>query len=421
MDGIVVRIVKALPSMIKDEIKHMGGIPMATNEEAQEKFDKKIKRYTSWKSTSEGARAISDAEKLLRTEPGVPLVAQVLDTDKMVFNCINGSIDLKSGKLETHNKDNLITKIVEITYDKNAECPKWLSFLDRIMEGNEDIIEFLKRAVGYSMTGDTTERAMFFLHGVGSNGKSTFINTISNIMGDYGQTASFMSFISKKNTYIPNDIARMQGKRFISSLEGEEEAQLSEALIKQLTGKDTITARFLRAEFFDFKPQFKLWLAGNHKPTIKGTDKAIWDRIKLVPFDVIIPEAEQDKYLGDKLEKELPGILNWAVEGCLEWQKCGLRVPEGVTLATQDYREEMDVIGCFIKEQCIVDPMVKTGSHELFKEYKIWCEESREKSLTQNRFGRKMTERGFKTNRSDWGRFRIGIGLKMGGQGEVNF
>jgi putative DNA primase/helicase len=289
------------------------------------------------------------------------------------------------------------------------------------MDGNEDIIGFLKRAVGYSMTGDITERSIFLLHGIGSNGKSTFINAISNILGDYGQSASFTSFISKKNTYIPNDIARMQGKRFISSLESEEGTQFSEALIKQLTGGDTITARFLNREFFDFKPQFKLWLAANHKPTIKGTDNAIWLRIKLIPFDVIIPEFEQDRYLGDKLEKELPGILNWAVAGCLEWQKEGLKVPEGVSFATQNYREEMDILGIYIKERCIVNPMVSASSHDLFNDYKMWCEESREKALTQNRFGRKMTERGFVIDRSTSKRFRKGIGLKEGGQGEVNF
>ena len=422
MDGIVVRIVKALPSIIKEEINHISETTLRpANKATQERLDKKVKRYTAWKTSSESARTISDAEKLLRTEPGVPLMAKILDTDKMIFNCTNGTVNLKNGELVGHNKDNLITKIVEVEYDEGAECPQWIRFLDKIMGEDKDIVDFLKRAVGYSMTGDITERCIFLLHGVGSNGKSTFINTINSLLGDYGQAASFTSFISKKNNYIPNDIARMQGKRFISSIESEEGTQFSEALIKQLTGGDIITARFLHGEFFDFKPQFKLWLAANHKPTITGTDNAIWTRIKLIPFDVVIPEYEQDKHLTDKLRKEIPGILNWAIEGCLEWQKCGLSVPEGVSLATQDYREEMDVIGCFIKEQCIVNPMVKVGSHELFKEYKVWCEESREKSLTQNKFGRKMTERGFKTNRSDSGRFRIGIGLKMGGQGETSF
>lgn len=354
---------------------------------------------------------------MLRTEPGVPLMAKILDTDKMVFNCVNGTVNLKNGEFMPHSKDNLITKIVEITYDKNADCPKWLSFLDKIMEENEDIIGFLKRAVGYSLTGRISERCIFLMYGSGDNGKSTFISTINYLLGDYGQTASFDSFISKKNTYIPNDIARMQGRRFISSIEGEEERRFSEALIKQLTGGDIITARFLHGEFFEFRPQFKLWLATNHKPTITGTDNAIWNRIKLIPFSIVIPKHEQIGDFDAELKPELPGILNWAIEGCLDWQKEGLKIPESVAFATQDYREEMDILGIYIKEQCIINPMVSVSSHDLFKDYKIWCEDSREKPLTQNKFGRKNDGTGVQIEQIGNKSVEKGYWIEAGGRG----
>jgi len=276
----------------------------------------------------------------------------------------------------------------------------------------ECLISFLQRAIGYSLTGDTSEQCLFLLFGVGANGKSTLLNIISFLLGDFAQTATFDTFLLKnQERSINNDIARMQGNRFISAIEAEGERRLSEVLIKQLTGGDTITARFLFAEFFDFKPQFKIWLACNHKPIIKGTDHAIWRRIKLIPFNVTIPEADRDKYLTEKLQAELPGILAWSVQGCLEWQKEGLKTPDEVKQATNEYQGDMDTIGAFLSECCILTPEVKAKASELYGAYKEWCEAGGEHTLSQRCFGLRLTEKGLERIKSS-GNYWKGIGIK---------
>jgi len=231
------------------------------------------------------------------------------------------------------------------------------------------------------------------------------------LLGDYAQTASFDSFLIKKYNTISNDVARMQGRRFISAVEAEGERRLAEVLIKQLTGGDTITARFLFGEYFEFQPQFKLWLAANHKPTIKGTDHAIWRRIKLIPFNVTIPDKEQDKKLTEKLNGELSGILKWIVQGCLEWQKGGLQTPDEVRAATNDYRNEMDEVGTFLEECCIMQPNVKVNPTDMYDAYKKWCEDTGETVLSQRAFGTRLTERGLNPTQSGGKRFRHGVGL----------
>jgi putative DNA primase/helicase len=250
------------------------------------------------------------------------------------------------------------------------------------------------------------------LNGAGANGKSVFLKTKSNLLAAYAQTADFETFLIKKNDGgIRNDIARMQGKRFISAIEAESGKRLSENLIKSLTGGDTVSARFLFAEFFDFQPTFKLWLAANHKPNIRGTDYAIWRRIRLIPFNVTIPEAKQDKHLEEKLKTELPGILAWAVQGCLDWQKNGLQTPEEVKHATNGYRDEMDTIGAFISDCCVVIQDAKVQSGKLYEAYKKWCEENGEFTLTKRVFGTRLSEKEFERIESS-GHWRKGIGLR---------
>jgi len=251
------------------------------------------------------------------------------------------------------------------------------------------------------------------LHGAGANGKSTLLNIIGALLGDYAQTAIFDTFLAKKEERsVNNDIARMQGKRFVSAIEAEGERRLSEVLVKQLTGGDTVTARFLFAEFFEFSPQFKIWLACNHKPIIRGTDHAIWRRIRLIPFTVTIPEAARDKHLTEKLRAELPGILAWAVQGCLTWQKTGLQTPEEVKSATNEYQDCMDTIGAFISECCILTPEVRSKASDLYEVYKKWCEAGGEYALNQRSFGLRLTEKGLDHVKSS-GNYRKGIGIKL--------
>ncbi len=368
-------------------------------------------KLAKWAMKSEANHSLRAMVEVAQSEEGISVDPEELDTNLWLLNCKNGTLDLQTGKLREHNKKDFITKTLPVEYDPDATCPTWISFLNRIMDGNQKLISFLQRALGYSLTGITREQCLFLLHGTGANGKSTFLNTISFLLDDYAQTASFDSFILKRNNSNSNDLARMRGKRFISAIEAEGEKRLAEVLIKQLTGGDVITARFLFSEFFEFKPQLKLWLAANHKPVIKGTDHAIWRRIHTIPFNVTIPESEQDDTLDEKLKAELSGILAWMVQGCLEWQRIGLQPPDEVKAATNDYRNEMDDIGTFLEECCILVPSVKVAKADLYDAYKKWCEENGETPLTQKKFGGRLTERGVSEGRTNVKRFWCNIGL----------
>jgi putative DNA primase/helicase len=391
--------------LAKETVKYIYKEAANTATEEQRKI------VAGWGVKSESLQHLKAMVELSKSEEGVPVSPDELDTNQWLLNCINGTIDLRTGELKSHDKSDLITKAIPVEYNPEAVCPIWIDFLEKIMNWNYDLISFLQRAIGYSLTGKTSEQCLFLLYGVGSNGKSTFLNVISALLGDYSQSASFDSFLVKKHNAVSNDLARMQGRRFISAVEAEGERKLAEVLIKQLTGGDTITARFLFGEFFEFLPQFKLWLAANHKPTIKGTDHAIWRRIKLIPFNVTITEDEIDRNLEEKLMEELPGILIWIVQGCLEWQKGGLQTPEEVKGATDDYRNEMDEIGTFLAERCIMQPNIKVNPTDLYNAYKKWCEDTGEIVLSQKAFGTRLTERGFIADQSGGKRFRCGVGL----------
>lgn len=382
--------------------------------EAYESADsEQSEKLGKWGAKSQAKKQIMAMVSLAESEEGIPISPQELDTNLSFLNCLNGTIDLKKGELKQHDPKNFITKTIPVEYDPAAQCPQWLDFLEKILNWNYDMINFLQRAIGYSLTGDVSEQCLFLLHGTGANGKSTLLNIIGALLGDYAQTAIFDTFLTKKEERsVNNDIARMQGKRFVSAIEAEGERRLSEVLVKQLTGGDTVTARFLFAEFFEFSPQFKIWLACNHKPIIRGTDHAIWRRIRLIPFTVTIPEAERDKHLIETLRAELPGLLAWAVQGCLTWQKNGLQTPEEVKSATNDYQGDMDTIGAFLGECCILTPEVRSKASDLYEVYKKWCEAGGEYALNQRSFGLRLTEKGLERVKSSGNHWK-GIGIKL--------
>ncbi len=383
-------------------------LKLASNHPDDEKRQKLVKHALSTESEARLRAMIN----LAQSEPGIPVTEVELDADPWLLNVLNGTLDLKTGELRPHLREDLITKLSPVRYDLDATCPTWDKFLQHIMDGDEDRIRFLQKAIGYSLTGSTTEQVLFIFYGNGANGKSTFLITIHSLLGDYARQTPTETLLIKRGNGIPNDVARLKGARFVDAAEAESGKQLAEALVKQLTGGDKIPARFLYGEFFEFDVTFKLFLAVNHKPIIRGNDYAIWRRIRLVPFNVTIPPEEQDKTLSEKLKAELPGILRWAVEGCLLWQKEGLGVPDLVKSATGDYRAEMDVIADFIAECCEVAPGAKTPFKALYKRYTEWCQENQEESIGKKDFGRCLTERGFKTGRNrDLGRFREGIRL----------
>jgi putative DNA primase/helicase len=333
----------------------------------------------------------------------LPVLPDDLDNDLWLLNCLNGTIDLRTGKLRHHQRDDFLTKLAPVVYDPASTCPTWEAFLNRIMDENTNLIRFLQKAIGYSLTGDTREQCLFLLYGVGANGKSTLIDTLLALLGDYAKQAEFTTFLQRQYDTVRNDIAALRGARFVSAVEAGDGRRFAEPLLKLVTGGDTIRARFLYQEEFEFKPQFKLFLATNHKPNIKGTDHAIWRRIRLVPFTVTIPETEQDQELPARLREELSGILTWAVEGCLAWQEEGLGIPAVVKAATDDYRNEMDIVGQFLDECCLSDPIVTA--------FKTWCQQSGEQELTQTAFGLRLKERGYQPEKTSGKRWWVGLGL----------
>lgn len=357
------------------------------------------KALGEWAFKCESRSRIDNMASICKSLKGVPATPKDFDVQPNLLNLRNGTMDLKTGEIRPHSKADYLTRLIDIPYTKEAECPIWIEFLLRCMDGDEALVDFLWRALGYSLTGDTSAQCFFFLHGSqGNNGKSTFIETILSILGDYAmQTPTETLMARKGDPGISNDVARLKEARFVAAPETEDGSRLNEGLIKRLTGGDTITARYLHQEFFEFKPQFKIWMTGNHKPVVRGTDDAIWRRVTLIPFQVVIPESERDPDLKEKLYAEREGILGWMVDGCLEWRKRGLRKPDSIAEAVTHYRSEMDTLGAFLDE-CTTKTIsgeVKSGT--LYAKYQEWCKASGEFCLAQQRFGRTMVERGFQS------------------------
>ncbi len=367
---------------------------------------------------SESKRAMQAMMDLARSEPGVPVSPEDLDADPWLLNVENGTVDLRTGELRGHSREDRITKIAPVAYDPDERAPAWDALLERVLP-SESLRSFLKKYVGYALTGDVSEQILAVLYGSGANGKSTIINAVLEMLGNYGKQAAPELLVATRGSH-PTELADLQGARFVASVEVEDNRRMDESQVKQLTGGDKIKARYMRQDFFEFDPTHKVCLATNHKPVIRGTDNAIWRRMRLVPFDVTIPREEQDRKLPEKLRDEMPGILRWAVEGCLEWQREGLDPPEEVRKATGSYRSEMDVLAAFISDECFVEagnPNVKVAVKEMYAAYERWCREQGEERETGRRFASKLSDRGFSKSRGTAGRiYWRGIGLSHPGE-----
>lgn len=345
-------------------------IPEGINYANAYDFTRHIKRTKS----SKGKEAmIKEAQHL----KGVAVSPNCFDSNPDLLNVINGTFDLGTGQLCAHDSEDMITKLAPVVYDVNAKCPLWEAFVTKVFNGNEELIRFFKTSIGYSLTGHNQEQCMFILYGDGQNGKSTAVETIMDIMGDYAISASPETFLARdRSGSATPDIVRLNGARFVSTTEPQEGGRLNESLIKQMTGNDTITARALYSKAIQFKPVFKLWMTTNHKPMVSGTDEGIWRRIRLIPFTCRIPENQRDKNLPHKLRSEASGILNWMIEGHQLYRRFGLVTPKVVLEATLEYRSEMDMIARFIIDCLIDDSSSSVRSCDLYHCFNNWLKEN---------------------------------------------
>lgn len=337
-------------------------------------------------------------------KPFLGHLPEEFDNQDHLFNCANGTIDLDEKKFRDFSADDLLTKASKVGFDPKAECPIWTQFIDDIFLGNEELIEFVQRSCGYSLTTSTREQCLFILYGEGRNGKSVFIEIIRQIFGQYASNCAPTTLVKKPFDGIPNDIAALKGSRLVTAVESNENVTLDEQTIKRLTGTDMVRARFLNKEFFDFMPTFKIFMATNHKPNIRGTDTGIWRRIRLIPFNFRVTDGNDDKNLINKLRGELPGILKWILDGYKKWDTDGLQPPREIAVATDEYRNEEDDLGQFIEDYCVED---KSESVSV-SEFKMRFRDTFGYIKSQKTIREYMKRRGFEEGRP----YRKGIQVR---------
>lgn len=334
-----------------------------------------IRRHAMRSESERGRKAMV---ALAATELEVIALAEDLDGNPWLLSVNNGTIDLRTGELHPHNPADLATKLAPVAYHPDASSTIWEQFIDTTTGGDHELARFLQRVVGYTLTGDTSEEVLLFAHGPTATGKSTFLEAIRSVLGEYGTTADFETFLRRRgDAGIRNDIARLAGARMVVSIEVDDGKQLAEGLIKALTGGDTVTARYLYAEAFEFAPQFKLWLCANHRPRVRADDEAMWRRIIQIPFTNTIPETQRDPTLKHRFKNDpdiRQAILAWAVQGCLAWQKHGLDIPATVRAYTAEYRAENDPLAEWINDDCQLHPDHWTLARDLRAAYERWAE-----------------------------------------------
>ena len=358
------------------------------------------------------AGTVSGVERLARADRRHAATTDEWDADPWLLNTQGGVLDLKTGRMRPHERTDRMTKITTAT--PGGDCQTWRQFIDEVTGGDKELEFYLQRMVGYALTGSTQEHALFFLYGTGANGKSVFVNTLATILGDYATNAPMDTFMETRTDRHPTDMAGLRGARFVAAIETEQGKRWAESKLKNLTGGDKISARFMRQDFFEFFPQFKLFVAGNHKPAIRNIDEAMKRRLHLIPFTITVPPERRDKNLQQKLLAERDGILAWAVQGCLDWQRHGrLRPPQRVVDATEEYFEAEDALGRWLDERCVRETCAKSLTAELFNDWKQWAEAAGEFVGAQRRFSDQLITRGLEKWRNGMGvRGFQGIGLK---------
>ncbi len=366
---------------------------------------------------SESRNRVEAMIHFAQSQPEIPTILDQLDTNQYLLNTPNGTIDLHTGELREHDRSDLITRLIDTEYNPETDCPLWHSFLNTVTAGDNDMQSYLQRAIGCSLTGDTKSQVFFFLYGLGNNGKSTFVGIIRRLLGEYAERVSSDLFLIKdKGTGGPKEgLANLRGKRFVVASELEDGKRLAVSLVKDLTGGETVRADRKYEHEVEYQPTAKYWLTGNHKPAISDTTLSIWRRMKLIPFTVTIPPEQVDLDLPAKLETELPGILAWAVRGCLDWQQYGLNEPKVITLATADYRHDQDILGDFLEDCCKFEFGATIAKKELKECYLKWCQENNLEPIKQHTFKARLIEKGITDGKGTGGvREWHGISLNSG-------
>jgi putative DNA primase/helicase len=363
---------------------------------------------------SESDHRINAMINLAQSEPGIPVELDELDANPWTLNCLNGTLDLKTGKLLPHNPNDLNTMIIPVAYDPEAKCPLWIDFINWATSGDADLATYLQRALGYSLTGDTSEQVMFFLFGLGMNGKTTLTMTFRVLMADYGirLDADDLMIKERKSSGPKESLANLYRKRYVLGSEVRDGRKLDVGQLKDWTGGESVKADRKWEHQFEFVPTFKLWLYGNKKPTIADSSLAVWRRVKMVEFKQRVPDDRVDRKLPEKLQAELPGILAWAVRGCLDWQKQGFNECRAVLDATERYRHEQDTLRDYIVERCSTEVNDKVLQKELRRDYEEWCIENKVEMLGQRAFRAALEERGITSvrgtaNRAYWKGIRL--------------
>lgn len=373
--------------------------------------DKKRMEMLSWAMTSESRARLDAALALAQSERPLADDGTNWDSDPWLLGVPNGVVDLRTGTLRQGHPADRSTLHTDVAFEPSAQCPRWLQFLDEVFGGDPELICFIERAVGYSLTGETREQCLLLCYGGGANGKTTFLEVLRHVFGEYAHNLPFSAFELKGRAPIPNDIASLAGRRLVTAIETSEATRLNEARVKALTGNDAITARFLYGEFFTFHPVAKFWLAFNHRPLVADDSLGFWRRIRLIPFLQEFRGAADDKQLLSKLKADATGILAWAVQGCLAWQRDGLGMPNAVKEATDAYREESDPLSEFICDRCVVNRDAHVTAARLWDEYQNWAGANGERSLDRKAFTRRLQARGFEKGRRGHERTWVWRGL----------
>lgn len=361
--------------------------------------DGQAKRLGRWAERSLAKERINAMIWLARSDPRIQIAVEKLDVDSFTLSCANGTLNLYNGEFHKHRQQDFLTKVAGVDYDPEAECPRWMAFLGTAFQNNQTLADYVQEIAGYCLTGEAGEQCWFFLHGPGANGKTTFTEVLRLLLGEYASEVRMETFLFNKNGHgVRDDLAGLTGQRLIFATEASGGTRLDDAALKQFTGGEPITARHLYGRYFSYVPKFKIFICGNHKPAVRDSSQAMWRRVRLIPFDYVIPEQQRIKDYARKLvEAEGPGILNWCFAGLRRWKDRGRFItPNIVRVATDKYQSESDLVGQFVAKKCRKDPQTRVEGRELYRAFRAWCEgDGLRKPPTKTYFTQELTRLGY--------------------------